>query len=101
MTTAPVIHGHFYQPPPGSEEWGAVTPDTPDTPFSYKFTHRDGSGRSIAFEGLPASGRGLVSACVRAARGGAQVVNVATGPAPAALAPPAPEESGPRAFVNG
>jgi alpha-amylase/alpha-mannosidase (GH57 family) len=75
----------------GGEEWLTVPDGMVDTTVPYKFTHRDGSGRSIAvffydgrvargiaFEGLLASSQGLIAACVRAARGGAPLVNVAT-----------------------
>jgi alpha-amylase/alpha-mannosidase (GH57 family) len=75
----------------GSEDWLAVPDGTVDTTVPYRFTHRDGSGRSvavffydgrvargIAFEGLLASSQGLVAACARAARGGARIVSVAT-----------------------
>ena len=75
----------------GSDKWTSVPEGTVDTTVPYKFTHGDGSGRSlavffydgrvargIAFEGLLASSQGLVAACVRAARGGAPLVSVAT-----------------------
>ncbi|HEX8290539.1 MAG TPA: DUF3536 domain-containing protein, partial [Pyrinomonadaceae bacterium] len=76
--------------PLGSGEWRDV-PGGVDATVPYRYSHRDGSGRSlavffydgqvargIAFEGLLASSQGLLAACARAARGGAQVVSVAT-----------------------
>jgi alpha-amylase/alpha-mannosidase (GH57 family) len=75
----------------GSETWQDVSDGRIDTTVPYSYFHRDGSGRSIAvffyngqiargiaFEGLLASSHGLLAACARAARGGAQIVNVAT-----------------------
>ena len=75
----------------GSDTWQNVSDGRIDTTVPYKYLHRDGSGRSIAvffyngeiargiaFEGLLASSNGLLAACARAARGGAQIVNVAT-----------------------
>ncbi|HEX8500434.1 MAG TPA: DUF3536 domain-containing protein [Pyrinomonadaceae bacterium] len=75
----------------GSEEWLAVPEGAVETGVPYRFTHRDGSGRSlavffydgrvaraVAFEGLLTSSQGLVAACARAARGGAALVGVAT-----------------------
>lgn len=72
-------------------EWRDVSDGSVDTTRPYKFLQRDGSGRSlavffydaqiargIAFEGLLASSRALISACERAARPGAQIVSVAT-----------------------
>jgi alpha-amylase/alpha-mannosidase (GH57 family) len=77
--------------PAGDPAWQNVSDGRIDTTVPYKYLHRDGSGRSIAvlfyngqiargiaFEGLLASSHGLLAACARAARGGAQVVNVAT-----------------------
>ena len=77
--------------PAGSAEWRKVADGGVDTTVPYSYAHRDGSGRSIAvffydgriargiaFEGLLASSQGLLAACARAARGGAQIVNVAT-----------------------
>jgi alpha-amylase/alpha-mannosidase (GH57 family) len=72
-------------------EWRIVSGGFVDTTVPYKFIHRDGSRRSlavffydgqiargVAFEGLLASSHALVGACARAARPGAQIVNVAT-----------------------
>jgi alpha-amylase/alpha-mannosidase (GH57 family) len=72
-------------------EWRSVSGGSVDTTVPYKFFHRDGSRRSlavffydgqiargVAFEGLLASSHALVGACARAARPGAQIVNVAT-----------------------
>jgi alpha-amylase/alpha-mannosidase (GH57 family) len=72
-------------------EWRIVSGGIVDTTVPYKFFHRDGSRRSlavffydgqiargVAFEGLLASSHALVGACARAARPGAQIVNVAT-----------------------
>lgn len=77
--------------PGGSAAWQNVADGRIDTTVPYRYLHRDGSGRSIAvffyhgqiargiaFEGLLASSHGLLGACARAARGGAQVVCVAT-----------------------
>ncbi|HEX8335400.1 MAG TPA: DUF3536 domain-containing protein, partial [Pyrinomonadaceae bacterium] len=77
--------------PAGSAEWRGVSEGDVDTTVPYRYTHPDGSGRSIAvffydgqiargiaFEALLASSQGLLAACARAARGGAQIVNVAT-----------------------
>ncbi|MBV8857918.1 MAG: DUF3536 domain-containing protein [Acidobacteria bacterium] len=77
--------------PAGGSAWQNVSDGRIDTTVPYKYLHPDGSGRSIAvlfyngqiargiaFEGLLASSHGLLAACARAARGGAQVVNVAT-----------------------
>ncbi|HWS86866.1 MAG TPA: DUF3536 domain-containing protein [Pyrinomonadaceae bacterium] len=77
--------------PSGSEAWLDVSDGRIDTTVPYKYLHPDGSGRSIAvffyngqiargiaFEGLLASSHGLLAACSRAARGGAQIVSVAT-----------------------
>jgi alpha-amylase/alpha-mannosidase (GH57 family) len=77
--------------PLGDSGWQDVSDGRVDTTVPYKYLHRDGSGRSInvffynghvargiAFEGLLASSHGLLAACARAARGGAQIVNVAT-----------------------
>jgi hypothetical protein len=76
---------------PGPDAWQNVSDGRVDTTVPYRYSHPDGSGRSlavffydgliargIAFEGLLASSHGLLGACARAARGGAQVVNVAT-----------------------
>ncbi len=76
---------------PGSDEWQDASDGRIDTTVPYRYSHPDGSGRSIAicfydgriargiaFEGLLASSQGLLAACARAARGGAQIVNVAT-----------------------
>ncbi|MBV9923778.1 MAG: DUF3536 domain-containing protein [Acidobacteria bacterium] len=77
--------------PLGADAWLDVSDGRIDTTVPYKYLHQDGSGRSIAvifyngqiargiaFEGLLASSHGLLGACARAARGGAQIVNVAT-----------------------
>ena len=77
--------------PLGSETWQDAPDGRVDTTVPYRYFHPDGSGRSlavffydgqiargIAFEGLLASSHGLLAACARAARGGAQIVNVAT-----------------------
>src|SRR5215213_2677464 len=77
--------------PLGSDAWLNVADGRVDTTVPYRYSHPDGSGRSIAvffydgqiargiaFEGLLASSQGLLAACSRAARGGAQVINVAT-----------------------
>ena len=77
--------------PIGSADWRTVPDGGVDTTLPYKYLHRDGSGRSIAvffyngqvargiaFEGLLASSQGLLTACARAARGGARIVSVAT-----------------------
>jgi hypothetical protein len=77
--------------PLGSKDWHAVSSGSIDTTIPYKYLHRDGSARSIAvffyegqiarriaFEGLLASSHGLIGACTRAARHGAQIINVAT-----------------------
>jgi len=75
----------------GDDEWRTVSGGFVDTTVPYKFVHRDGTGRSlavffydgqiargVAFEGLLASSHALVGACARAARPGAQIINVAT-----------------------
>lgn len=77
--------------PAGADAWENVSDGRIDTTVPYKYLHPDGSGRSIAvffydgqiargiaFEGLLASSHGLLGACARAARGGAQIVSVAT-----------------------
>lgn len=77
--------------PSGSDAWQGVSDGRIDTTVPYRYLHPDDSGRSIAvffyhgqiargiaFEGLLASSQGLLAACARAARGGAQIVNVAT-----------------------
>ncbi|HWS53543.1 MAG TPA: DUF3536 domain-containing protein, partial [Pyrinomonadaceae bacterium] len=71
--------------------WADVSGGRVDTTVPYKYFHSDGGGRSlavffydgliargVAFEGLLASSHAFVERCVRAARGGAPVVNVAT-----------------------
>jgi alpha-amylase/alpha-mannosidase (GH57 family) len=77
--------------PVGSAEWHNVSDGSVNTTAPYRFLHSDGSGRSIAvffydgqlarriaFKGLLASSQELLGACARAARHGAQIINVAT-----------------------
>jgi Domain of unknown function (DUF3536)/Glycosyl hydrolase family 57 len=77
--------------PAGGEAWTNVSGGRVDTTVPYRYLHGDGGGRSlavffydgqiargIAFEGLLASSHTLVGRCVRAAGGGAGLVNVAT-----------------------
>jgi alpha-amylase/alpha-mannosidase (GH57 family) len=74
----------------GNTEWRDVDEQSLDTSVSYRYSHRDGSGRSIAiffydgpasraiaFEGLLKSSRELVDRFVTAKRAG-HLVNVAT-----------------------
>ncbi len=75
----------------GAESWSDVSQVGPDPSFAYKFSHRDGSGRSIAvffydghiargiaFERLLSSSHELLDACERAAADGALLVHTAT-----------------------
>jgi alpha-amylase/alpha-mannosidase (GH57 family) len=76
---------------PQGSGWRDVSGGDVDTTVPYKYFHTGATGRSlavffyegnvaraIAFEGLLASSRALVGAFERAARPGAQLVNVAT-----------------------